>query len=199
MFNILVKLNDDDKSFLDSVRESMIAYFGSDQKRIDHALQVSLYAEELLAYVDADPVTVLSAAYLHDIGIHEAERKHGSNSGKWQEIEGPPIAREILENLGAEEKLTEHVVAIIGSHHTTAGVNSPEFRIIWDADALVNFAGVMSGKTVAEIEALLQNHMVTEAGFRIARRIFINDTDSHRKCLQGHRPLFLEEEGQGDV
>ena len=191
MFNIIVKIDADQKAFLAKVRAAMQGYFGTDQKRIDHALQVSLYAEELLAYVDADPVITLAAAYLHDIGIPEAERKHGSNSGKWQEIEGPPIASEILADLDAEEAFTEQVVAIVASHHTRNGVDSPEFRVIWDADALVNFAEVLPSKSEAQIEMLLQQHMVTEPGFRIARRIFIKDTESHRRCLKGQRPAIL--------
>ena len=166
-------------------------YFGLDQCRIDHALQVSCYAEELLAYIDADPVVTLAAAYLHDIGIPEAERKHGSSSGKWQEIEGPPVARDLLATLNAEEALTAHVTAIVSCHHTRNGIDSPEFRIIWDADALVNFAGVLPSKNAEQIENLLQGHMVTEPGFRIARRLFVQDTESHSRCLKGHRPAIL--------
>jgi len=191
MFNILIKLAPEDKAFLNSVRNAMEDYFGADQRRIDHALQVSMYAEELLSYIDADPVVVLAAAYLHDIGIHEAERKHGSNSGKWQEIEGPPIARVILERIGAEDSLVAQVVTIVANHHTSAGVDSPEFRVIWDADALVNFAEAFVGKDEPAIESALQNHMVTEPGFRIARKIFIKDTESHKQCLKGHRPAAL--------
>ena len=191
MFNVIVKMDADQKAFLTKVRNAMQGYFGVDQRRIDHALQVSLYAEELLAYVDADPVITLSAAYLHDIGIHEAESKHGSTSGKWQEIEGPPIARDILVNLCAEESVVEQVAAIVACHHTRNGVDSPEFRVIWDADALVNFAEVLPLKSEEQVEIILHGHMVTEPGFRIARRIFIKDTESHKRCLKGQRPAFL--------
>jgi hypothetical protein len=191
MFNVLVKMSSEQKAFLVTVRETMEKYFASDQRRIDHALQVSLYAGELLAYIDADPVVTLASAYLHDIGIPMAERKHGSSSGKWQELEGPPIAREILSDLGAESVFTEQVAEIIANHHTRDGVKSPEFRVIWDADALVNFAEVLPAKSEGRRENILQDHMATEAGFRIARRIFITDTESHRRCLKGHRPAFL--------
>ncbi|MEJ2470312.1 MAG: HD domain-containing protein [Desulfuromonadales bacterium] len=194
MFNLVVKLKMEEKAFLDAVRTAMERYFGADRRRIDHALQVSCYAEELLAYVDADPVVTLAAAYLHDIGIHEAERKHKSSAGNWQEIEGPPIARELLTTLGADGDLTERVVAIVAAHHTRDGVAAPEFRVIWDADALVNFAEVLPDKSEEQIESILQGHMVTEPGFRIARNIFIKNTQSHRRCLEGHRPQFLEEE-----
>lgn len=191
MFNILVKMNDHQKDFLGSVRVAMEQYFGQDQRRIDHALQVSLYAEELLAYIDADPVLTLTAAYLHDIGIHEAERKHGSSSGKWQEIEGPPIARDILAGLNVDSAFSELVAEIVANHHTRDGVKSPEFRVLWDADALVNFAQAFADKDEGQIENVLQDHMATEAGFRIARKIFIQDTESHRRCLKGHRPAAL--------
>lgn len=191
MFQTLVKITPEQDVFLKSVCEKMQGYFGDDRRRIDHALQVSLYVQELLAYVDADPVVTLAAAYLHDIGIHEAERKHGSSSGKWQEVEGPPIARDILEKLVADEALIEHVSAIVANHHTPAGVDSPEFRVIWDADALVNFAESLPEKESTEIESVLQNHMVTEAGFRIARKIFLRDTEEHKRCLEGHRPAIL--------
>ena len=191
MFNVIVKLDAEQKAFLAKVRGAMQEYFGADQRRIEHALQVSCYAEELLSYIDADPVTTLTAAYLHDIGIPEAERKHASSAGKWQEVEGPPIARRILAGLGAGPDLIERVAEIVARHHTRDGVNAPEFRIIWDADALVNFAGVLPSKNAEQIEGLLQGHMVTEPGFRIARRIFIKDTESHSRCLKGHRPAIL--------
>jgi hypothetical protein len=191
MFNILVNLNAEEQALLSSVRSAMEQYFGEDQRRINHALRVSLYAKELLAYIEADPVVTLAAAYLHDIGIHVAERKHGSSSGKWQEIEGPPIARGMLTELGTEHDFTEQVAEIVARHHTRDGVKSPEFRVIWDADALVNFAEALPSKSEEQRENILQDHMATEAGFRIARRIFITDTESHRRCLKGHRPAIL--------
>lgn len=191
MFKVIVKMTLEEEAFLKRVKVAMEACFGEDQRRINHALQVSLYAQELLTYVDADPVVTLAAAYLHDIGIHEAERKYGSSSGKWQEIEGPPVARDVLLALDADDDLIEHVVAIVGKHHTPAGVDSAEFRVIWDADALVNFAESLPGKERGQIENILQNHMVTEAGFRIARKIFLQEREGHKRCLEGHRPAFL--------
>jgi putative nucleotidyltransferase with HDIG domain len=151
-------------------------YFGADQKRIDHALQVCSYAEELLAYIEADPVLTLSAAYLHDIGIPEAERKHGSSAGSWQEVEGPPVARAILMDLGADRLFIELVAEIVGNHHTSRAVDSSAFRILWDADALVNFSEVLPEKTAQQIEALLRRHMVTEPGFQLALKLFLKES-----------------------
>ena len=151
----------------------MEAYFGNDQRRIKHALQVTTHARELLQYIDADPLLTLTAAYLHDIGIPEAERKYGQCTGKQQELEGPPVARGLLHELNAEEELIVNVCHLVGNHHTPAGINSPEFRILWDADALVNLAELLPGKTSEQIEQILDRSMVTEAGYFKARKLYL--------------------------
>ncbi|NIQ94094.1 MAG: HD domain-containing protein [Desulfuromonadales bacterium] len=153
--------------------EEMERYFGADRERIDHAHQVAAHARELLKYIDADPGVTMAAAYLHDIGIHEAERRHGSNAGRYQEIEGPPVARAILKNLGAAEDFIAAVCELVGNHHTPKGVDSPEFRILWDSDALVNLAGSRAGKNASEMRSLLDRSLVTEAGYRRALGIYL--------------------------
>ncbi len=161
------------ESFLESVALAMKDYFGADDRRIEHAHRVAGYARELLAAIDADETETLVAAYLHDIGIPEAERKYGSCSGRSQEQEGPPVARALLEGLGADERLIEVVCELVGCHHTPAGIDSPEFRILWDADALVNLAEVVAGKSPEQIERILDTSLVTETGYRRARKLFL--------------------------
>lgn len=114
----------------------MRQYFGSDQRRINHALKVLKYAEEQKA---GDPDVIAAAAILHDIGIHEAERKYNSNAGKYQEIEGPAIAKEILEKIEdfPKEKIPE-VLDIIGHHHHPRKEETENFKILYDADCRVN-------------------------------------------------------------
>lgn len=155
------------------VKLAMQATFGDDQKRIDHACAVAFWVTTLLDYVDADPELALCAAYLHDIGIHEAERKHGSCSGNYQEIEGPPIARAILEELGVEEAKIVTICNMVGLHHTPKGVDSAEFRILWDADALVNLEEVLPGKNQEDAGRIIHKSMVTEAGYRLALKKFL--------------------------
>ena len=69
-----------------------IAYDAGDAKRIQHFIKVYAYSRLLgrREGLDEQKQNVLeAAAVLHDIGIHEAERKHGSSGGHWQEMEGP--------------------------------------------------------------------------------------------------------------
>jgi nitroreductase len=161
------------EGFIERVVQSMEEYFGADERRIKHAHRVAGYARELLAAVDADEMVTLVAAYLHDIGIPEAERKYGSCHGPYQEQDGHPVARALLEGLGADPRLIGEVCALVGCHHTPGGLDSPEFRILWDADALVNLAEVVAGKEPEQIAQILDKALVTETGYRRALKLYL--------------------------
>jgi hypothetical protein len=157
-----------DKLILD-----MKSVFGEDQKRIDHSLSVLEYAEQITEAEGGEPFIVKAAAILHDIGIHEAERKHGSNAGKYQEIEGPPIAEEILNNYDIPPEAIEHICRIIANHHSGQNIDTTEFFIIWDADWLVNFGEIYGEKEPGEIEELVGKLFKTAKGRHIAKELLI--------------------------
>jgi len=129
----------------DGLIDAMKDVFGDDGRRIRHALRVLGYAERILAAEPADPLVVKAAAVLHDIGIREAEAKHGSSGARFQELEGPPIARGILERRGVVAERIDHICRIIAEHHSARTIDTPEFRILWDADHLVNLFDEASG------------------------------------------------------
>jgi len=58
----------------DKLIEEMKQVFGQDRRRIEHALSVLDYAEQIQAAEGGHPLVVKAAAILHDIGILEAER-----------------------------------------------------------------------------------------------------------------------------
>ncbi|MFA4944318.1 MAG: HD domain-containing protein [Lentisphaeria bacterium] len=147
---------------------AMTATFGADSRRIRHALAVLDYAEQLLAAEPGDPATVTAAALLHDIGIPAAERQHGSAAPRFQELEGPPIARAILERLGVAPAVTAHVCRIVGSHHSAGDIDTPEFRIVWDADWLVNLPEEHGELPPARRQALADRVFRTATGRRLA-------------------------------
>lgn len=151
----------------------MRAVFGDDQRRIAHALTVLSFAERLLATERADSLTTRAAAILHDIGIHEAERKHHSAAGNFQELEGPPIARGVMEKLALEPELVEHVCRIVGSHHSANDIDTQEFRIVWDADWLTNIPDDFPGASQEKLAALIGRVFKTATGAALARELFL--------------------------
>ncbi len=153
--------------------DEMKNVFGDDQKRILHALSVLEHAEYLLEAEGGDMDVVIAAAVLHDIGIHEAERKYGSSAGKYQEIEGPPIARGIMGNLGMETDLINHVCRIVGSHHTGRDIDTLEFRILWDADWLVNIPDEFPILSPQKLKSLIERVFKTDAGKTKALELYI--------------------------
>jgi hypothetical protein len=161
------------QELLGNIETAMRDYFGSDQRRIDHALRVTGFAEEILKNEKGDRLVVIAAALLHDIGIREAERKYGSSAGNLQEQEGPPVAREILTGLGLAEGVIGEVCAIIGSHHSPGEVDTDNFRIIWDADWLVNLGDEFDLRDSEKTRGMIAKIFQTVTGKGIAERIYL--------------------------
>lgn len=124
--------------FKDRVAVEMKRYFRTDFKRIGHATRVARHAERIGKNERGNLAVILTAAYLHDIGIHEAERKYGSTAPEYQEKEGPAIARSIMTRLGAKEELIDEVCDIIGHHHHPRSDESVNFKVLYDADIIAN-------------------------------------------------------------
>ena len=157
----------------DKLIYEMKKVFGEDQKRIDHALAVLDFAEKIQAQEGGDPLIIKAAAILHDIGIHEAEKKHGSSAGKYQEIEGPPIAEEILKRFDLDSDAIEHICKIIANHHTLNDFDTTEFRIILDADRLVNIPEDLPDASEEKLQKIIDNKFKTHEGYKIAKKLFL--------------------------
>jgi hypothetical protein len=122
----------------DRVAVEVKRYLKSDFKRIAHASRVARYAEQIGKGEGGNLAVILCAAYLHDIGIPEAERKYNSAAPEYQEKEGPPIARAILEKLNAKAAIIDEVCDIIAHHHHPKPDESLNFRVVYDADQIAN-------------------------------------------------------------
>jgi putative nucleotidyltransferase with HDIG domain len=158
----------------DRVALEMKRTFGRDFKRIAHATKVARYAEEIVKAEGGDPAVVLTAAYLHDIGIKEAERKFSSTAARYQEEEGPPIAREILTKLGARAELIAEVCDIIGHHHHPRDPETVNFKCLYDADLIVNVEENHQEQPIApeRLATMIERNFFTERGRSLARQVF---------------------------
>jgi HD superfamily phosphodiesterase len=160
----------------DRVAIEMKRYFKQDFKRIGHASRVARYAEQIGKGEQGNLAVILTAAYLHDIGIHEAERKHQSTAARFQEAEGPPIAREILSRLGAGEALIEEVCDIVGHHHHPGEKETTNFKCVFDADLIANLEDKQkAGETDPGVLAgMIEKAFLTKGGRRLAERVLLN-------------------------
>ncbi len=140
----------------DRVAIEMKRYFKNDFKRIGHATRVARYAERIGKNEKGNLAVILCAAYLHDIGILEAERKYGSAAYDYHEEEGTAIARSILTKLNANEKLIDEVCDIVGHHHDPRSDKSLNFKVVYDADLIVNMEDEQK-KSPADNEALTES------------------------------------------
>jgi putative nucleotidyltransferase with HDIG domain len=157
----------------DRLIDEMKQVFGADQKRIDHALAVLNYAEQILSAEGGDPLVVKAAAILHDIGIIQAEKKYGSSAGKYQEIEGPIIAKPILAKYELDKDTIKHVCKIIANHHSAKDIDTLEFRIIWDADWLVNLPQQHKDTDKEKLKQIIDKIFKTPKGRQIAVDLFV--------------------------
>ena len=158
----------------DRVAIEMKRYFKTDFKRIGHATRVARYAERIAKKETGNMAVILCAAYLHDIGIPESERKHRSTAPEHQETEGPPIAKAILEKLGAKDALIDEVCDIIGHHHHPRKDDNINFKVLYDADMIANTEEHHKDKPIQpdHLEKVIQSSLLTEAGKEEARKIF---------------------------
>ena len=159
--------------FKDRVAIAMRRYFGSDARRIRHAEEVARYAGEIARQeADVDLAVVMATAFLHDIGIREAERKYNSSAPRYQHQEGPPVAREILTDLKAEAALIDEVCDIIGHHHQPRDEETINFKVLYDADLIVNLAEKFqeSPPTAEQFEKILASSFLTAAGAAEAKK-----------------------------
>lgn len=106
--------------------------------------------------------TLEMAALTHDIGIKVCLEQYGECNGKMQEEEGPGHARVMLEMMGIKEKKIDRVCYLIAHHHTYTNVDGLDYRILLEADFLVNiFEGEMDR---AAQKAAYENVFRTRAG-----------------------------------
>lgn len=168
----------------EQIVDEMKNVFGADTNRIRHALTVLNYAEQIHKAEGGDFQVIIAAAILHDIGIHQAEHKYNSAAGRYQEIEGPPIAREILKRYEVSADVIEHVCRIIASHHSARDIDTPEFRVVWDADWLANIPDEYPDMSAEKMKSLIGRIFRTGAGRRMATDIFVTN-DSTRQIKTG--------------
>jgi HD superfamily phosphodiesterase len=159
---------------IDNILDLAIFYNKNDVKRINHLLKVFSFAHHIGIMEKCNTKTqeiIDISALLHDIGIHEAERKHNSNAGNWQELEGPPVAKELLKDIHLDNTIKERILFLIGHHHQYKIIDDIDFQILVEADFLVNiFEDEMNEDTIKKIKG---NIFKTESGIKLLEELYL--------------------------
>lgn len=153
--------------------QEMITYYTGDPKRIQHFLKVYEFARLIgeSEHLDTQTQHILeTAAIVHDIGIKNAEIKFGNCNGKLQEQEGPAPARELLASLEYAPDVIDRVCYLVAHHHTYQNVNGSDYRILLEADFLVNL--YEDGLDSTAVSNALKNIFRTATGKNICQTMF---------------------------
>ena len=135
------------------VKEKMIEYYAGDSRRVHHFLKVHSFAKLIAEIENMDPgeQEVLEIAAL-------------------QEQEGPPEARRLLRDAGADERAVERACYLVAHHHTYRNIDGLDYQILVEADFLVNLY-----EDKADMDTIIKaydNIFVTESGKRLCRQLF---------------------------
>ncbi|MGN1419053.1 MAG: HD domain-containing protein [Acutalibacteraceae bacterium] len=158
---------------LDKLYLAMIDYYKGDPKRIQHFVKVHSFARLIAQAEQLDNKTALiveCAAYVHDIGIKVSEEKYGSCSGDLQQKEGPYPAWKMLEEIGFPTDVISRVCFLVAHHHTYDSVDGIDWRILLEADFLVN--AFEDGLSDEAKKAGFDKIFETESGKKIFREMF---------------------------
>ena len=138
----------------------MIKYLNGDVKRINHMLKVRAFSELIADGEKTD-------GKIKDI----CEKKYGSTAGTYQEKEGPSEARKLMTSLGFSKDDIERVCYLVAHHHTYTDDMSPDYRILIEADFIVN--AVEDSLDKKAVSAARKNIFRTETGKKLLDEMYL--------------------------
>lgn len=156
---------------------AMVNYYNGDPRRVGHFMKVYSFAKTIgeAEQLDGKTQEILEiAAATHDIGIKISEQKYNSSAGKHQEHEGPALAEKLLLSLDVERSIIDRVMFLIAHHHTYSDVRGIDYRILIEADFLVNaYEDNMSKDAIKKAREVIFH---TKTGTKFLNDIFaLND------------------------
>ncbi|HCI59289.1 MAG TPA: phosphohydrolase [Ruminococcus sp.] len=158
------------------VIEAMIEYYGTDLRRINHFLKVFSFTKTIGEgeSLDTDSQNLLEvSAIVHDIGIKQSELKYNSSAGKYQELEGPAEAEKLLSNLGYDSDFIDKVCYLVGHHHTYSQIDSMPYRILVEADFLVNL--YEDGAGINAVKKAEEKIFRTPTGIKLLKKMYFGE------------------------
>ena len=76
--------------------------------------------------------------------------------------------------MGFDSEETDEICDIIGHHHSPGKINTINFRVLYDADWLVNLADEYDIRDKKKITRIIDRVFCTETGMSLARDIYLH-------------------------
>ena len=158
------------------VEEVLIQMIGISKENyhdINHFLKVWTYAHTIgtLSCLDKKTLYTLEvAAIIHDIACPLCREKYGNTNGKYQEMESPKLVENFLKDLDMPEDIKKRINFLVSHHHTIDQVDGMDYRILLEADFLVNAEeSHLPQETIRHTKDLVFR---TETGCRLLEELF---------------------------
>lgn len=158
---------------IDNVQTDMHKFDTGSPERIQHFTKVHSFAKQIGKQEQLDDETLFTlelTAILHDIGIKVAEEIHGFSNGKLQEELGPDVAKELLAPYDIKEEIIDRVCYLIANHHTYSKIEGLDFRILVEADFLVNL--YENGVDEKGVLSAYKKMFITDSGRAMCKVMF---------------------------
>ena len=152
----------------------MIEFYRGVRTDVAHFLKVYAYAETIgrLEGLDEKTQNILElTAIVHDISCPLCREKYGNAAGKYQEAESEALLVPFLQEFDLPEDVRSRIIYLVSHHHTYDNVDGPDYRILLEADFLVNADEGHSSRDA--ILAFRKNVFRTKSGTALLDSIYL--------------------------
>ena len=143
---------------------------------VSHFMKVYAYARTIGIREGLDPETqetLETAAVVHDIACPLCREKYGNTDRKFQEQEGPALARDLLADSGLPQAAVDRIAWLVGHHHTLSPIGGVDHQILLEADYLVNADELRYSRE--NVENTLERVFRTDTGRRLLREMYLGE------------------------
>ena len=158
---------------ISDVMQKMISYSEGNLHDIAHFMKVYAFAHTIGIgenIPDSEREILEIAAILHDIACPLCREKYGNTNGKYQEKEGGPLTEDFLGDFGIPQYAKERIIYLVSHHHTYTDVHGLDYRILLEADFLVN--ADESSRSKEAIQSAENMIFQTETGRKLLENIY---------------------------
>jgi len=161
------------EEFKEIVTTAMKEHFRGNKEKIDNALKILKFVEDILKHGEGNPKVVIAAGILYDIGLHDMKKVPEIVNESDQENNALPIVRGILERAGSKPEIIEEVCQIIKNHHHPENTYTLDGKIVYDAVRLAKAGTSYDTKDKENLKKILHEDFFTTAGKRLAEELYV--------------------------